>query len=153
MNTFEKILIAVDDSKYSYDAAKYGFDLAHKLNSEVALVHINQIPMVMNVTGDPILGDSGMIFPNLIDIQNDSAEKLVKDIINQYGEGLEVKQFILTGNVRDEIIEVAKSYQASMIIMGTHGRTGFDHFISGSVAEDVIKLANCPVLIVPNKKD
>ena len=153
MNTFEKILIAVDDSKYSYHAAKYGFDLARKLNAVTALVHINQIPMVMNVTGDPILGDSGMILPNLIDIQNEAAEKLVKDIITEYGNGLEVKQFILTGNVRDEIIEVAKSFNASMIIMGTHGRTGFDHFISGSVAEDVIKLANCPVLIVPNKKD
>jgi nucleotide-binding universal stress UspA family protein len=109
--------------------------------------------MVMNVTGDPILGDSGMILPNLLDIQNDAAEKLVKDIIAQYGEGLEVNQFILTGDVRNEIIEVAKSFNASMIIMGTHGRKGFDHFISGSVAEDVIKLAKCPVLIVPNKKD
>lgn len=153
MNTFERILIAVDDSKYSYGAAKYGFDLAHKLNATIALVHINQIPMVMNVTGDPILGDSGMILPNLLDIQNDAAEKLVKDIIAQYGEGLEVNQFILTGDVRNEIIEVAKSFNASMIIMGTHGRKGFDHFISGSVAEDVIKLAKCPVLIVPNKKD
>jgi nucleotide-binding universal stress UspA family protein len=153
MNTFEKILIAVDESNYSYNAAKYGFELAHKLNASIALVHINQIPMVMNVTGDPILGNAGVVLPNVMDIQSEAAEKLVADIISNYGAGKKVEQFILTGDVRDEIIEVAKSFNASMIIMGTHGRTGFNHFISGSIAEDVIKLAKCPVLIVPNKQD
>jgi nucleotide-binding universal stress UspA family protein len=141
MNTFEKILIAVDESNYSYNAAKYGFELAHKLNASIALVHINQIPMVMNVTGDPILGNAGVVLPNVMDIQSEAAEKLVADIISNYGAGKKVEQFILTGDVRDEII------------MGTHGRTGFNHFISGSIAEDVIKLAKCPVLIVPNKQD
>lgn len=153
MKTFERILIAVDESKYSYDAAKYGFDLAHKLGASIGLVHINQIPMVMNVTGDPILGNAGVVLPNVMDIQTEAGEKLLADIISNYGAGKDVKQFILTGDVRDEIIEVAKSFDASMIIMGTHGRTGFDHFLSGSVAEDVIKKANCPVLIVPNKHD
>ena len=153
MKTFERILIAVDESKYSYHAAKYGFDLASKLNADIALVHINQIPMTMNVTGDPILGSSEIIIPNILEIQDEAAKHLMDDIISQYGGGKEIKEYILTGNVRDEIIEVAKSYNASIIIMGTHGRTGFDHFFSGSVAEDVIQKANCPVLIVPNHHD
>jgi nucleotide-binding universal stress UspA family protein len=38
-----------------------------------------------------------------------------------------------------------------MIILGTHGRTGLDHFIAGSVAESIIRHAECPVLIIPNK--
>jgi nucleotide-binding universal stress UspA family protein len=153
MKTFEKILIAVDESKYSYHAAKYGFELANKLNADIALVHINQIPMAINVTGDPILGNSEIVFPNILEIQDDAAKKLISDIISKYSNGKNVTEYILTGNVRDEIIEVAKSYNASLIIMGTHGRTGFDHFFSGSVAEDVIKKAKCPVLIVPNKHD
>ncbi|OAQ39611.1 universal stress protein UspA [Pedobacter psychrophilus] len=151
LSSFEKILIAVDDSELSYNAAAYGFKLAHKLNAEVAIIHINEMPVVMNVTGDPILGDSGIIIPEVMDIQKDAAEKLLENLVLKFGKGLIVREYILVGDVTSEIIEIAKKYEASMIIMGTHGRKGFDHFISGSVAESVIRHAKCPVLIVPNK--
>ena len=151
LSSFEKILIAVDDSEPSYKAATYGFALAKKLQADVALIHISEMPIVMNVTGDPILGNPGYIMPNVIDIQHDVAKKLLENIILKLGEGLIVKEYILVGDVTHEIIEIAKEYQASLIVLGTHGRTGFDHFISGSVAENVTRHARCPVLIVPNK--
>ncbi|HEY0769691.1 MAG TPA: universal stress protein, partial [Sphingobacteriaceae bacterium] len=53
------------------------------------------------------------------------------------------------GNPRDEILITADEWNADLIIVGTHGRTGFDHFISGSVAEGVARKAKCPVLIIP----
>ncbi|MBC7654862.1 MAG: universal stress protein [Oligoflexus sp.] len=151
LSSFEKILIAVDDSEPSYKAATYGFALAKKLQADVALIHISEMPIVMNVTGDPILGNPGYIMPNVIDIQHDAAKKLLENMILKFGEGLIVKEYILVGDVTHEIIEIAKEYQASLIVLGTHGRTGFDHFISGSVAENVTRHAKCPVLIVPNK--
>lgn len=151
LSSFEKILIAVDDSEPSYKAANYGFTLAKRLQAEVALIHISEMPIVMNVTGDPILGNPGYIMPNVIDIQHDSAEKLLENMVLKFGEGLIVKEYILVGDITHEIIEIAKEYQASLIVLGTHGRTGFDHFISGSVAENVTRHAKCPVLIVPNK--
>ena len=148
---FEKILIAVDDSNYSYHAAEYGFELAKKLNSNVALVHINEFPIAINITGDPILGDTGMIMPEVMDIQKQKSEELLMKLKTELAGDLSVEQHILIGDITHEIIELAKSYKASLIVMGTHGRTGFNHFISGSVAENVTRHAKCPVLIVPNK--
>ena len=54
------------------------------------------------------------------------------------------------GRAQDEILAVADDCKADMIILGTHGRTGFDHFISGSVSQSVARKAKCPVLIIPN---
>ena len=54
------------------------------------------------------------------------------------------------GRAQDEILSVADDCKADMIILGTHGRTGFDHFISGSVSESVSRKAKCPILIIPN---
>ncbi len=152
LQTFERILIAVDDSEYAYHAADYGFALAKKLNASVSLVHINQIPLATNVTGDPILGDPGMILPNVMDIQREHSQKLFADLKSKFAPETIVDEYMLMGNVTNEIVSLAKEQNFSMIIMGTHSRTGFDHFISGSVAESVTRHANCPVLIVPFDK-
>jgi nucleotide-binding universal stress UspA family protein len=151
--SFQKILIAVDDSKYSYRAAAYGFTLARKLYAEVGLVHINEFPVAANMTGDPLLGDPGIVIPNLLEIQKESSQKLMHDLKQEFGAGLEVKEFILEGNVTDEVIRTAKDFQASLIVMGTHSRTGLSHFLSGSVAESISRHSICPVLIVPSRED
>ncbi|HEX7365989.1 MAG TPA: universal stress protein [Pelobium sp.] len=152
LQTFERILIAVDDSEYAYNAAAYGFSLAKKIGASVSLVHINQIPMTTNITGDPILGDPGMILPNMMDIQREHSEKLFADLKERFAAETIVDEYILVGDVTSEIVSLAKEQNFSMIIMGTHSRKGFDHFISGSVAESVTRHANCPVLIVPHNK-
>ena len=150
-NLFKKILIAVDDSKYSHQAASYGFLLAQKLGATVALVHVDEFPIALNVSGDPILGDSVQVIPDLMDIQKKSAEELFRDLKAEFGADLVQKEYILEGDIVTEIIEAAKEFEADMMVVGTHGRTGFNHFISGSVAEQITRHAHCPVLIVPNK--
>jgi nucleotide-binding universal stress UspA family protein len=56
------------------------------------------------------------------------------------------------GHVANTIVEYAKTIQADLVVMGTHGRTGLAHFIIGSVAERVVRLAPCPVLTVGLEK-
>ncbi|RKD14300.1 universal stress protein UspA [Pelobium manganitolerans] len=149
--TFNRVLIAVDDSKYAYQAASYGFALAQKIGAKVALVHINQVPIATNVTGDPILGDPGIILPNMMDIQQENAKHLFADMREKYAAGADVDEYILIGDVSTEVVSLAKEQNFSMIIIGTHSRKGFDHFISGSIAESVSRHAKCPVLIIPSK--
>jgi nucleotide-binding universal stress UspA family protein len=149
--TFQNILIAVDDSKYSYQAAAFGFSLAKKLVAHVGLVHINEFPVAINITGDPILGDTGVIIPDIMDLQKKSAQELFEKLKGEFGHDIVTKEYILEGSISNLVIETAKEFKADMIVMGTHGRTGFNHFISGSIAESVTRHANCPVLIVPNK--
>ena len=151
LQSFQKILIAVDDSKYAHQAAAYGFALAKKLAANVALIHVNDIPIAMNVTGDPMLGDPGMILPDIMDLQKKASQELFNKLKAEFGSESITNEYIVDGSASNQIVETANEFGASIIVLGTHGRTGFDHFISGSVAESVSRHANCPVLIVPNK--
>lgn len=150
--TFQKILIAVDESKYSYNAANYGFALAKKLGAGVILVHINEFPVAANITGDPMLGDPGIMIPNILDIQHEAAKNLFINLKEEFAEGLNVEEYILEGNITEEVVKKAKSINASFIVMGTHSRKGLSHFFSGSIAESITRNSICPVLIVPNKE-
>jgi len=150
---FKKILIAVDASEYSQKAAEYGMQLSRKLGAEVALIHIDEFPMVANMVGDPMLGDQMMVLPELADIQNDTSKHLLAQLKSDFGDGLTITEIIKTGDIKHEILTAADTWMADVIVMGTHGRTGFDHFILGSMAESITRQANCPVFIVPNSKN
>lgn len=144
-----KILIAVEDSSYSEQASDYGFRLAKKFNAEVALVHVNDIlPTATPYITDPMLTEPMIMMPDAIAIQEEASKKLF-DRLSQGREDTTVYTFTRIGQPRDEILIAAEEWKADMIILGTHGRTGFDHFISGSVAEGVARKAKCPVLIIP----
>ena len=150
-NGIKKILIAVDASEYSQKAAQYGMGLAQQLDAEVALIHVDEFPMMTNVGGDPILGDQMIVLPELAEIQKDSATHLLEQMVADYGEGLTSTKIIKSGDIKSEILETAKSWDASIIVMGTHGRTGLDHFLLGSMAESITRHSDCPVMIVPNR--
>jgi nucleotide-binding universal stress UspA family protein len=63
-------------------------------------------------------------------------------------KGLTVKTHIVQGIAYREIVKKAAQDRADMIVLGTHGRTGMQHLLLGSVAEKVVRLAGCPVLTV-----
>jgi len=63
--------------------------------------------------------------------------------------GVSVEARLLDGRVESEILREAEEWPADLIVIGTHGRSGFDRFVLGSVAEKVLRKAECPVLTVP----
>ncbi|WP_395808304.1 universal stress protein [Daejeonella sp.] len=145
-----RILIAVDDSSYSEQAVNYGVLLAKNLGSKITLVHVDEIPISSPYSADPLLNESPAMIPELMHIQEEASKLLLKKIKDQYGDVVEMSTVTKIGRAQDEILFVADDCKADMIILGTHGRTGFDHFISGSVSESVARKAKCPVLIIPN---
>lgn len=147
-----RILIAVDDSSYSEQAVNYGVLLAKNLGSKITLVHVDEIPISSPYSADPLLNESPAMIPELMHIQEEASKLLFKKIKEQHGDVVEMSAVTKIGRVQDEILSVADDCKADMIILGTHGRTGFDHFISGSVSESVARKAKCPVLIIPNPK-
>jgi nucleotide-binding universal stress UspA family protein len=64
-------------------------------------------------------------------------------------KNLSAKPYLANGIVHREILEKARHDRADLIVMGTHGRTGLEHVLLGSVAEKVVRLSGCPVLTVP----
>jgi nucleotide-binding universal stress UspA family protein len=145
-----RILIAVEDSPYSEQALNYGVLLAKNLGSKITLVHVDEIPISSPYSADPLLNESPVMIPELMHIQEEASKLLFKKIKEQHGDVVEMSTVTKIGRAQDEILSVADDCKADMIILGTHGRTGFDHFISGSVSESVARKAKCPVLIIPN---
>ena len=145
-----RILIAVDDSSYSDQAVNYGVLLAKNLGSKITLVHVDEIPISSPYSADPLLNESPAMIPELMHIQEEASKLLFIKIKEQHGDVVELSTVTRIGRIQDEILSVADDCKADMIILGTHGRTGFDHFISGSVSESVARKAKCPVLIIPN---
>ncbi|GAB2703745.1 universal stress protein [Mucilaginibacter koreensis] len=156
----QKILIGIDDSMHAEHAASFGFNLARTLNATVGLVHITE-PGIMPPTGtDSMIGLTTMgtpveeiINPELMQLQDQQNNNLLKRTISQYGEGLQVSEFTNFGTTAEGIIDCSKDFGADLIVMGTHSRTGLDRFLMGSVAEKVIRDSMIPVLVVPMKTE
>jgi len=153
--TIKKILIGIDDSKFAEHAAEYGFEIARKFKADVGLVNIVE-PAVMPhmMTGaDPILGTpgqgSGIEEMEILDIQKNQSENIVDRTIKQFGSGMQITHFNEYGSTADGIIKCSKEFEADMIIIGTHSRTGIDRLLMGSVAEHVVRHSEIPVLVVP----
>ena len=64
------------------------------------------------------------------------------------GKRVAVEAIVVVGKPIEEILKVAKEKKIDLIVMGTHGRTGIPHVVIGSVAENVVRKASCPVLTV-----
>ena len=79
----------------------------------------------------------------------DRASASLCDLVQQAEkEGLEATAHVADGIPFDEILQAARKFHADLIVMGTHGRTGFSHLMMGSQAERVVRQAPCPVLTV-----
>ena len=138
----QRFLVPLDFSEYANQALDYAINLASKLGARLTLLHVIQ-PL-------PLGGvDMGVTVPYTY-IQDLEAE--IMESMNDYLErvtaaGLEGEIAVVHGVPFHEIIEMAKTQQMDLIVMGTHGRTGFQHVLLGSVAEKVVRLAPCPVLV------
>lgn len=148
---YQRILIAIDDTDCSKKAFEHGRAFARQNKAAVALVHVTEPSSPSTYGVDPIMGQQAIVVPETIQIQEDNAKQLLDQLQSELGAVGEIFCFHRTGIPRHEILTVAEEWSAELIVMGTHGRTGFDHFISGSVSESVLRRANCPVLVVPGK--
>jgi universal stress protein A len=134
------ILVPIDFSENAEQALDYACSLASKVGSTVRLIHAFSKPP----TGLQVALSEG-ILENLVKEHRDELEKLSAARAGQATFGEPVVEI---GDPRDTIIDAAKEVSADLIVMGTHGRRGLSRVMMGSVAEDVIRHAPCPVLVV-----
>ncbi|MDD2366953.1 MAG: universal stress protein [Desulfuromonadaceae bacterium] len=144
MKSFEKILVAVDFSNNSESAFTYALKLAEQFNSEITIIHVINEPVDLRGFYVPHIS-----FDELEREIEDSAVKMMEEFCKKnLGIFSNFKTQILRGIPYDEIITAAAELEASLIVLGTHGRTGIDHILFGSTAERVVRSASCPVLTV-----
>ncbi len=151
---FNKILICIDGSKESFDAADYGINLAKLSNALMIVMHVlpqkiryayDDIDAIKpNIPATPIKGVVAISkqevqmkwFNNIIEKAKKSDVTIQTDII------------VATKSVSSEIVDYADKYSVDLIIVGTRGRSGLKRMLLGSVASEVVKYADCPVLII-----
>jgi nucleotide-binding universal stress UspA family protein len=151
---FNKILICIDGSKESFDAADYGINLAKLSNSCIVVMHVlpqeiryayNDIDTIKpNIPATPI---KGIIEISKQEVQlkwfNKILERAKKSDVN-----IQTDIIVATKSVSSEIVDYADKFNVDLIIVGTRGRSGFKRMLLGSVASEVVKYAGCPVLII-----
>lgn len=142
---FYKVLIAVDSSAFSLEAAEAGIALTHALNAEVALVY------VIDRKKESVVAEVGPTREQSETILLKEAEETLEQIIKMYNGKNKLYKFTPEGFPKEEIINTANEWGADVIVIGTHGRSGLSHLFNGSVAEDVIKLSSIPVLVIPHE--
>jgi nucleotide-binding universal stress UspA family protein len=151
----QKILIAVDDSRYADHAAEFGFEMARLCNAEVGLVNIIEPIIVPPAGSDSITGISTEVSmvdeSEMVRIQKEAAENTVKRIQGQYADQLKITNFTEYGLTADGILKSAAEFGADLIVVGTHNRTGIDRLFMGSIAENIVRHSKIPVLVVPLK--
>lgn len=148
---FQRILLAVDDTPCSLKAIEYAKDIVKEFNSSIALITVIPPTSPASYGADPLLGQQPIVVPEVSELQQKSAQDYLDNLALDFSSASEVFVFTRIGSVREEILLAAHEWEAKLIILGSNGRTGFDHFISGSVSESVIRKAECPVLVIPGK--
>ena len=147
MLPFKKILYPTDFSEPSYEALKAANELALHFSAELCLVHV----VSPDVQTSPDLAGSGLVLQEIEALAEKSLQEVVKQRVPKE---LHTCQIVVLGEAADEIIRISEETKADIIVIATHGQTGWRRFVFGSVAEKVVRLAPCPVLTIraPHKK-
>jgi nucleotide-binding universal stress UspA family protein len=138
-----RFLVPLDFSEYANQALEYAIHLASKLEARLTLLHVIQALPLGGV-------DMGLTLPFTLlqDLEAKITSSMQAYLERVTAAGLEGEIIIVKGVPFQEILETAKTQQVDLIVMGTQGRTGYQHLLLGSVAEKVVRLAPCPVLVV-----
>ena len=146
MLPFHTILCPLDFSEPSYKALDAAIELARQFGAELVLVNVVP-PAVPGVPTDPTFAFTGPgDYEKAVKL---NAEEQLLLAAQRIPPELKPSTVVGDGDPADEIIRIAKDENADLIIIATHGLTGWRHLVFGSVAEEVIRLDDRPVLVIP----
>jgi universal stress protein A len=145
--SIKKILTPTDFSAPSGQAFHYALRFAEEFGSELILLHILEPAISSAFSGLPAA-------PAFSEDEMASAERNLQALVNSArGAGVAgARSAVRTGVATHEIVEAAKDLDVDLIVIATHGFTGWKHFAIGSTAEGVARAASCPVLVVREKE-
>ncbi|MDB6040260.1 MAG: Stress protein UspA-like protein [Verrucomicrobiales bacterium] len=143
--SLKKVLVPVDFSDCSEKTVRYALAFAAGSKAEVVFVHIVE----------PYTPTPEMLMIDVASIESaayQAAKKLLRRIVTQSKLIAPCSSEIRIGKPWVEIIRLAKESGADLIVVSTHGRTGLAHVLLGSTAEQIVRHAGCPVLVVREKE-
>ncbi len=140
---FKHILCPVDFSDASAPAQQFAIGLARVQRGHLVALHVASPPFLSGDT--PVL--------DVVETRDEDRRRLETELAALFKDaterGLTVDVLVRHGQPAREILTQAAAVPADVIVMGTHGASGFEHLVLGSVAEKVLRKATCPVITVP----
>ncbi len=151
MIKLKKILFPTDFSETSEEATKYAVSFARDCKAKLYALH---------VVNEKVFTE-GLNLPRVVSVEElekemtlEAKKRLQTLVPEEERAGLDWEPVIRQGEPFLEIIRFAKENDIDLIVIGTHGRSGFEHIIFGSTAEKVVRKAPCPVLSVrPSQRE
>ena len=148
MIEIRRILCPIDFSDYSRRALDHAIAIARWYESTVTVLHVFSTAPVAAVGPGPVV-----LEPILLTAGD--RDQLLADTKafaqTESAPGITIDAAVRQGDTAGEILEQATSMKADLVVIGTHGRSGFERLLLGSVAEKVLRKASCPVMTVPRR--
>lgn len=138
-----KLLLAVDDSDYSQEAVKQVSTHFNPQTTEIKILHV-LTPASYSTPPQMSRGYA----PEMEELEKEARSKVEHSAKTLRTAGFAVDASVETGEVRSTIIDSAADCGADLIVVGSHGHTGLERLLLGSVAESVVRHAKSSVLVV-----
>ena len=144
MLPIRRILAPTDFSDVSVETVISASELAKHFGADLLVVHV--IPPVPTLPSDPHFNFE---VPAYQDALRESAERRLRETVRSLVEGgIQASTMVTHGDPAREIVRIAHDEEADLIVIATHGLTGWQHIVFGSVAEKVVRTADRPVLTI-----
>ena len=141
---FQKILVAVDESQQAVWAVQMAGEIARTTGAKIALIHAYCVdPGYAIEMATPV--------EDMLNELRQSGQELLRQLRKLIPADVDVSEMLSDGDAFQQIVVAAEKWGAHLIVMGTHGRGRIAHFLLGSTADSVIRMARCPVLTVAHE--
>ena len=148
----KKILAPIDFSEISMEAMRGAMELAKDVGAEVHLVHIiaphhHFIPLPLATNAEQsreLVREAAML--------EQAEEELARIKKDEFGDSKNVVTFAEVGHPVQKLLDYAKHNEIDLIMLATHGRTGAEHLVIGSVSEKLVRYGACSVLVYRRRK-
>lgn len=144
----KKILIPTDFSKHAEYALRVAAQIARKNDGEIILLHMLELP---HQASDAV--GSGTEIPEIMFFKNAAIRRLEDLMDEDYLEGLKVSEVIQFELAFDGILKISQTNNVDLIVMGSHGASGYKEMFIGSNAEKVVRNSDVPVLIIKKEEN
>ncbi|MGA7274626.1 MAG: universal stress protein [Candidatus Udaeobacter sp.] len=146
LHSINTILVPVDFSDCSREGLQYAIGFANQFGARIILLHATYLGYIYSSEGTAIYD-----IPALQKAARKNAERHMRQLVRSVNfEGVKFKTAFTDGSPDLDICAFAKDHDVDLIVTSTHGLTGFQHVLIGSIAEKVVRHALCPVLVVPS---
>lgn len=145
MVSINRILCPIDFSDFSLDALRHGLGLAQWYSAQLTLFHVYQVSQPLTVGGIP--GSVPVFVETDPNKMAEEVRRFCAPLVGRSGQSVEI--VVRPGDAAKEIRQEAEQLPFDLLILGTHGRSGFERLFLGSVTEKVLRSTRVPVLTIP----